>query len=67
MSKTLKLIFNTEDKTRTISIPSPKEPVDQDEVGTAMETIVSSGAFTDIVSAKKATLTETDTVLIYEA
>ena len=68
MAKTLKLIFNNDEgKTRTISISNPKANPGQEETIVAMEAIVDSGAFVDIVSVKKAVLYSSDSELVYEA
>ena len=45
--KTLELAFTTEnDKTATISIDMPKEPVDMEAAKNAMDTIIAQQAFT---------------------
>ena len=67
MSKALKLTFETEDSTKTISITNPKEDVDQDTCKAAMDTIVESGAFDGITGAVKAVMHETNSEIIYEA
>ncbi|MDN4071657.1 DUF2922 domain-containing protein [Fictibacillus terranigra] len=63
MAKTLELQFiNEQDKTVTISLDSPKEPVDSAAVKAAMDTVIAQNIFIsnggDFVKKKGARITE---------
>lgn len=46
-TKTLELVFTTDtNKTSTISIDQPKEPIDVEAAKSVMDTIISQGAIT---------------------
>ena len=67
MSEALKLTFDTEDSTKTISITNPKSGLTQDDCKDAMDKIVESGAFEGITGAVKAVLHKSESEIIYEA
>mgnify|MGYP001252793482 CR=1 FL=1 len=63
MAKQIDLQFlNEENRTVTISLSDPVEPVDPASVGSAMDTIIAQNAFTssggDLVSKKGARIVE---------
>lgn len=67
MSEILKLSFETEEGKRILSIANPKEGITQDEAKEAMESIVASEAFPDLIAVDKAVLYTSDSEVIYEA
>lgn len=63
MAKTLEMLFTNEDgKAATISIDSPKEPIDPVAVAAAMDTIIAANVFLttggDLVSKRSARIVE---------
>ena len=68
MTKILKLYFATvTGSTRIMNIYFPKENATSEEIKAAMETIVDSQAFADILAPIKAVLYTSESELIYEA
>ena len=68
MTQILKLYFATDTgSTRIINVYNPKENLTSEEIKAAMEAIVNSQAFADILAPIKAVLCTSEKELMYEA
>ena len=67
MSEILKLYFKTDEKNHIFNVPEPKEELDRDTCEKAMQDIVDSGAFEDLVEPIKAVRCDYQSEIVYEA
>lgn len=66
MSETLALTFDTDEATRKFNINAPKADLDRDTVEAAMQAVVDSGAFEDLIGVVKGVLTTRESEIIFE-